>query len=84
MIKTDHLMYEKDGPIATVTLNRPEVRNAISLEMGRALDEATRDFEADPALRVLILTGAGDRAFCAGADLKSAIPDVTDSARANG
>ncbi|WP_203006980.1 enoyl-CoA hydratase/isomerase family protein [Frankia nepalensis] len=80
MIKTDHLIYEKDGPIATVTLNRPEVRNAISVEMGAALNEATEDFEDDPTLRVLILTGAGDKAFCAGADLKSAIPAVTASA----
>ena len=80
MIETDQLIYEKDGAIATMTFNRPQARNAISLELGRAMGEATADFEADEELRVLIVTGAGDVAFCSGGDLKTAIPRVTSVA----
>ncbi len=77
---TEDLIYEKDGAIATVTLNRPKAHNAISAELGRALGEATADFESDDELRVMIVTGAGDKAFCSGADLKTAIPQVTSMA----
>lgn len=80
MIETDHLIYEKDGGVATITFNRPQVHNAISAELGRAMLEATADFEADGELRVLIVTGAGDKAFCSGADLKTSIPQVTSTA----
>lgn len=76
-MSVDDLIYEKSGPIATFTLNRPQVHNALSMDMGRLLGEAIADFEADPELRVAILTGAGERSFCAGADLKSAIPATT-------
>jgi enoyl-CoA hydratase len=82
VIETDDLIYEKDGTIATMTFNRPRAHNAISAELGRAMGEATADFEADDELRVLIVTGAGDKAFCAGADLKTAIPQVTSMASA--
>ena len=65
-----NLLYEKDGALAIITINRPEVRNALNratmLELEQALDEA----ESDPEVRVVILTGAGDRAFIAGADLR--------------
>ena len=63
------VLYEKSGGIATVTLNRPEVRNAINAEMLCRLADAWQDVNDDPAVRVAILTGAGERAFCAGADL---------------
>jgi enoyl-CoA hydratase len=76
----DHLIYEKDGAIATMTFNRPEVHNAMSGDMGHAMGEALKDFEADDELRVMIVTGTGDKAFCAGADLKSAIPGITSLA----
>ena len=76
----DHLIYEKDGAIATMTFNRPEVHNAMSGDMGRAMGEALKDFETDDELRVMIVTGNGDKAFCAGADLKSAIPGITSLA----
>ena len=76
----DHLIYEKDGAIATMTFNRPEVHNAMSGDMGRAMGEALKDFETDDELRVMIVTGTGDKAFCAGADLKSAIPGITSLA----
>lgn len=63
--------YEKKGRIAIVTINRPEVMNALNLETRKALNEAFTDFQNDPELWVGILTGAGDKAFCAGTDLKS-------------
>ncbi len=62
------LQIERDGKIATVTLDRPERMNAISPEMGRGLDEFWREFNADENLHIAIITGAG-RAFCAGRDL---------------
>jgi E-phenylitaconyl-CoA hydratase len=64
------VIYEKKNKVATVTLNRPEAMNAISREMAWALCEAWADFAEDPTLSVLIVTGAGDKAFCVGADLK--------------
>jgi enoyl-CoA hydratase/carnithine racemase len=61
---------ERDGRILTVTLNRPEVRNAIHPPAARELEQVFDEFEADPELWVAILTGAGDLAFSAGNDLK--------------
>jgi enoyl-CoA hydratase len=63
------LLYEKSGGIATLTMNRPAVRNALNAEMLCRLADAWQDLNDDPAVRVAILTGAGDDAFCAGADL---------------
>jgi enoyl-CoA hydratase len=83
MFSTDELLYEKDGTIATITINRPQAHNAISADVGRGLDEAMADFEADPDLRVAILTGAGTKAFSAGGDLKTSIPNITDAGGAN-
>jgi enoyl-CoA hydratase len=57
------------GVIAVLTLNRPEVRNAIDLEMVQALGAALDELAPDPEVRALILTGAGDKAFAAGADI---------------
>jgi enoyl-CoA hydratase/carnithine racemase len=62
--------FERDGAIAVVTLDRPEVRNAIDGPTGRALADAMRRFAADDALAVAVVTGA-DGTFCAGNDLKS-------------
>jgi enoyl-CoA hydratase len=62
--------YKTDGPIATVTINRPEVRNAVDRETAAALAEAFRQFDADSSLSVAILTGTAGY-FCAGADLKA-------------
>jgi len=70
---TDEVLYEiRDGAIAVVIVNRPERRNAISLAVREQLRDAFVRFERDRALRVAILTGAGDQAFCAGMDLKEA------------
>lgn len=62
--------YELDGPVAWVTIDRAEARNALSAAVREGLWEATHRFNADDAAKVLVLTGAGDRAFCAGGDLK--------------
>ncbi|MDX1690695.1 MAG: enoyl-CoA hydratase-related protein [Acidimicrobiia bacterium] len=60
---------EADARAAVITMNRPDVRNALDTEMSDALLEAVRRAEADDRARTVVLTGAGDRAFCAGADL---------------
>jgi enoyl-CoA hydratase/carnithine racemase len=62
--------YERRGPVAWVTIDRPEARNALNAEVRAGLFGAAERFNADGDARVLALTGAGDRAFCAGADLK--------------
>jgi crotonobetainyl-CoA hydratase len=69
-VEYQYVLYEKRGRIAYVTLNRPEVMNALHPPLGVELNHVWSDFIADPDLWVAILTGAGERAFCAGADLK--------------
>jgi len=64
----DHIKYELDGPILTVTLNRPEKLNAYTAIMGRELEDAFIRADEDDSVRVIIVTGAG-RGFCAGADI---------------
>ncbi len=64
------VLYEKKGHIAYITLNRPEVMNAINTEVARGLAEAWDNVRDDPEVWTAIVTGAGDRAFSAGADLK--------------
>ena len=70
----DQVLFDarKDG-IAIITLNCPEQHNALNSEMRRGLTAAWHRFEADEALRVAILTGAGEKAFCAGGDLKEMV-----------
>ncbi|MFI5395305.1 MAG: crotonase/enoyl-CoA hydratase family protein [Candidatus Binatia bacterium] len=63
------VLYTKEGGLAIVTMNRPAVRNAINAEMLCRLADAWQDINDDSAVRVAILTGTGDEAFCAGADL---------------
>jgi enoyl-CoA hydratase/carnithine racemase len=70
------VLYEKCDRIAYVTINRPEARNAVSPEVHRAMIAAWADFAEDDSVDVAILTGAGDDAFCAGADLKEYIPPI--------
>jgi enoyl-CoA hydratase/carnithine racemase len=62
--------YERTGPAAWVTIDRPDARNALNAEVRAGLFAAADRFNADPDARVLVLTGAGDMAFCAGGDLK--------------
>lgn len=64
------LTISQEGPVRILTLNRPEARNAQSGALATRLLEEVRAAEADHATRVVIVTGAGDKAFCAGADLK--------------
>jgi enoyl-CoA hydratase/carnithine racemase len=61
---------EVAGRVATVTLDRPEALNAISTELAADLAEAVEPLATDPGVRAVVLTGAGERAFCVGADLK--------------
>jgi enoyl-CoA hydratase/carnithine racemase len=62
--------YELAGPAAWLTINRPEARNALSAAVRAGLWDGLRRFNDDPDALVLVLTGAGDKAFCAGGDLK--------------
>jgi enoyl-CoA hydratase len=66
------ILYAMHGPVAVITINRPEARNAINTAVREGLFAAWRRFEADGSAQVAILTGAGERAFCAGMDLKEA------------
>jgi len=68
-----YIIYEKSEGIATITLNRPEALNAFSKEVVEEVLNAVDDAGTDEDVRVLILTGAGDRAFSAGADIKSMV-----------
>ncbi len=67
---SDVLFDARDDGVAIITINRPEARNAMSKGVREGLFDAWERFEKDDALRVAILTGAGERAFCAGGDLK--------------
>jgi enoyl-CoA hydratase len=67
---TDEVRYERIGAAAVLTIDRPRRRNAINGPTAQRLSEGLDAFEADEAARVLVLTGAGDVSFCAGADLK--------------
>ena len=74
----DTVRYEKRDRIAVITMNRPDAMNSLTKEMLIGLEAAFDDFEADPALRVAIFTGAGDRAFCTGLDMKEALPALNE------
>ncbi|GAA5071546.1 enoyl-CoA hydratase [Roseibacterium beibuensis] len=66
---TDKILTEQSGEIARIIFNQPEKRNAVSLEMWEAVEEAMTRFAADPSVRILILSGAGGKAFVSGADI---------------
>ncbi len=63
------MIAEKDGPIGWITFNNPERRNAVSMAMWEALGDIVRDYDKDDAIRVIVLKGAGDKAFVSGADI---------------
>jgi enoyl-CoA hydratase len=77
MSDTPHLLVEKRDDVMILTMNRPETRNALSPEMLVRLARAWYEYRDTDALRVAILTGAGDEDFCAGGDLKITMPLVT-------
>ena len=66
---TDKMIAKKDGPIGWMIFNNPERRNAVGLSMWRAIPKILDEFEADDDIRAIILKGAGDEAFVAGADI---------------
>lgn len=72
-----------DGNVAVVTLNRPEAMNALSAALRAELAATMVELEADPSIHVVILTGAGDRAFTAGLDLKELGADTSNLGDAN-
>ena len=76
------LLYSKQDSIATVTFNRPASRNAMTPEMLCRFADAVMDFSGDDKLRVMIITGTGDQAFCAGGDLGTTIPLMTGARQA--
>src|SRR5258707_1117276 len=67
--ENDAALYQLDGHVALITLNRPQALNAVNSALSSAVGAYLETAAADPAVRVIVLTGAG-RAFCAGADLK--------------
>jgi enoyl-CoA hydratase/carnithine racemase len=64
------VLYDKQGPLGWITLNRPEVLNAVNADLREHLPNAVAQAENDPEVRVIIIRGAGERAFSAGADVK--------------
>jgi enoyl-CoA hydratase/carnithine racemase len=80
--KTDKMIAEKDGPIGWITFNNPERHNAVSMAMWEALSGIMRNYEEDDSIRVIVLKGAGDKAFASGADIsefeeKRSSPETT-------
>jgi enoyl-CoA hydratase len=78
---TDKIIRRREGGIGHVVFNNPEKRNAVSLEMWQAVDEALEAFASDDDIRVVVLSGAGDKAFVSGADI-SKFEDERSSAEA--
>lgn len=70
-MESKHIIYEKSEGVATITLNRPEALNAFSKELIEEIFHAIDDIKADDDIRVVVLTGAGEKAFSAGADIKA-------------
>jgi enoyl-CoA hydratase/carnithine racemase len=68
-LSTAHALFDVDGPVATLTLNRPEVRNAMTWEMYDALAAACDRVDTDDSIRVFVVRGGGDKAFVAGTDI---------------
>jgi enoyl-CoA hydratase/carnithine racemase len=79
---TPHLVAQKDGAVGWLTFSRPDRMNAVSLEMWAALPDLMSGFDKDPEVRVVVLTGAGDRAFVAGADISQFAETREDAGKA--
>ncbi|MET8983455.1 enoyl-CoA hydratase/isomerase family protein [Streptomyces sp. NPDC004539] len=75
---TDDVLFRTDGRAAHITLNRPEVLNSLTHSMVLRIDEALTAWEHDPAVRTVVLTGAGERALCAGGDIRAIHDDACD------
>ena len=68
-MSTPDLSFEVDGAVAVITLNRPNKLNAVTPEMAEAIEAAIAECDASDVIRCVILTGAGEKAFCAGSDI---------------
>ena len=84
MSDTSDLLYEKRGHAAWLTIDRAERRNAMNAAVIDGIAEGLRRATADPEVRAVVLTGAGEKAFCAGADLQSANAFTTDYSEPHG
>lgn len=80
---TDSLLLHIDGAIATLTFNRPERRNAITFDMWHQLQRAFVDLQANPQVRAIVLRGAGQEAFAAGADISEFATHRNNAAKAS-
>ena len=74
------VLFNKEGHVAYITLNRPEQLNALDPDSWKELHEILRMAKADSEIRVLVLTGAGEKSFCTGSDLKKSMPPQTSFA----
>jgi enoyl-CoA hydratase len=77
-----YVLYEKQEQVATLTLNRPESLNALNTALLTELRAVLKDAEADAAVRVVMITGTGGKAFCAGADVAELLKRTPEEARA--
>ncbi len=84
MTAFEHVRVERDNEILWITIDRPAVLNALNPLAHREIAAALDDYAADPALRVAVLTGAGERAFCVGSDLKARAVTNADDHPATG
>src|ERR1700674_1052901 len=71
MSDADDILFGRDGGVATVTLNRPQALNAFTLGMYRRFFPMLREWGDDPAVHAVLVRGAGERAFCAGGDIRA-------------
>src|SRR3546814_2853584 len=81
-LRTDAIVGERDGDIATLSLSNPDRLKAMTGRMWRRVGEAMRELSADDDLRCIVLRGAGDRAFAAGADISAFAEERKDVAQA--
>ena len=79
---SDHLLVEHAGAVATVVLNKPQSHNAISIDMYRDLPGLVAELDADPAVKVVVLRGAGQKAFASGADISEFEQERSDATKA--
>ena len=68
---SENILVERDGFVGVITINRPEKLNAMTPEMAAALVAAVTEFNGDDAIRAVVLTGAGEKAFSAGSDIRT-------------
>ncbi|WP_102143192.1 crotonase/enoyl-CoA hydratase family protein [Mycobacterium hubeiense] len=70
-VKETAALVERRGNVMVITINRPEARNAVNAAVSTAVGDALEQAQEDPEVRAVVITGAGDKSFCAGADLKA-------------